>query len=65
MGLIGKDTLQKKIRRLFSRKLYPSEFNEAAYLEKNPDVRLAIYEKKFKNGFHHYLIHGFKESRIF
>jgi hypothetical protein len=34
------------------------DFDEALYLQLNPDVARAAEAKKFKSGWHHYELHG-------
>jgi hypothetical protein len=41
----------------------PPDFDEMAYLEANPDIAAAVNRGDFKNGFIHYLRHGFHEGR--
>lgn len=41
----------------------PSEYNEGAYLELNPDVAAAVKKGTYTSGLHHYLQYGFCESR--
>lgn len=41
----------------------PHDWNEHAYLDANPDVRILLAEGKFKNGFEHYRTAGFLEFR--
>lgn len=41
----------------------PPDFDEAAYLHANPDVRHAIEAGMFHSAFCHYILHGRKEGR--
>lgn len=41
----------------------PKGFDEAVYLNKNPDVAQAVNEGDFRSGYEHYLLHGRDEGR--
>lgn len=41
----------------------PSEYNEGAYLELNPDVAEAVKKGSYTSGLHHFLCYGFNEPR--
>ena len=41
----------------------PKEYNEADYLELNPDIAAAVEKGIFSSGIEHYLLYGFKDSR--
>lgn len=41
----------------------PLAFDEAYYLEANPDVRAAVEDKIFRSGYEHYTKHGKAEGR--
>lgn len=41
----------------------PSEYNEGAYLELNPDVAAAVKKGSYTSGLHHFLCYGFNEPR--
>ena len=41
----------------------PKEYNEADYLELNPDVAAAVEKGTYSSGLHHYISYGFKENR--
>ncbi len=41
----------------------PLAFDEAYYLEANPDVRAAVEDKIFRTGYEHYVRHGKAEGR--
>jgi hypothetical protein len=41
----------------------PEDFDEALYLQLNPDVAKAVLAKKFDSGWHHYELHGRREGR--
>ena len=41
-----------------------STFNEAEYLEANPDVAAAVKEGNFRSGREHYKMYGEREGRI-
>ena len=41
----------------------PKEYNEADYLELNPDIAAAVEKGSFSSGIEHYLLYGFKDSR--
>jgi hypothetical protein len=45
-------------------RMLPSEFDEAAYLELNPDVAAAVQGGAYKSGVEHYLRYGWKEDRL-
>jgi len=42
----------------------PMAFDEAFYLEANPDVRAAVEDKIFRSGYEHYVRHGKAEGRL-
>jgi hypothetical protein len=42
----------------------PLAFDEAYYLEINPDVRAAVEDKIFRSGYEHYVRHGKAEGRL-
>lgn len=42
-----------------------ANFDEAKYLESQPDVRAAVAAGEFKSGRHHFDLHGKRERRIF
>jgi hypothetical protein len=42
----------------------PLAFDEAFYLEANPDVRAAVEDKIFRSGYEHYQRHGKAEGRL-
>lgn len=41
----------------------PKSFNNALYIQKNPDVEAAVKDGVFQTGYHHYVIAGRKEQR--
>ena len=41
----------------------PKEYNEADYLELNPDIAAAVEKGIYSSGLHHYISYGFKENR--
>jgi hypothetical protein len=53
------------LRNFPARSCCRSNFNEDFYLSSNPDVRKAVNNKVFASGFHHWIMYGFCENRIF
>lgn len=47
-----------------AQKISPSpHFDESFYLSTEPDIEVAVKERKFVSGYHHFLLHGMKEWR--
>jgi hypothetical protein len=65
---LDKETLQQlrlalEVALLDDGTVYPLAFDEAYYLESNPDVRAAVDDKIFRSGHEHYERHGKAEGR--
>ncbi len=55
---------EKTFREILNSALRSVEFDEAWYLEKNPDVKEAISKGSVKSGFDHFVHNGYFEGRL-